>query len=75
MALRPHWSQAQRNFEMFNEALFMVLTYCAMTFTAFVQDQEAQFQMGYVEIAAVIIIILVNLSHVAYSMATKFNNL
>jgi hypothetical protein len=75
MTLRPHWSQTQRNFEMFNEALLMVLVYCAMSYTPFVQSQEAQFQMGYVEIAALILMILCNLSHVAYTAAIKFNHL
>jgi hypothetical protein len=74
MTLRPHWSQAQRNFEMFNEALFMILVYCAISYTPFVQSQEAQFQMGYVEIATVTLMIVSNLSHVAYTAASKFND-
>jgi len=73
-ALRPHWSRAQRRYEMLNETLFMVMTYSAMCFTGFVRAKEAQFQMGYVEVGAVILLILANLSHLAYVMATKFGD-
>lgn len=48
--------------EIFNEVMFVVLSYHMITFTQFVTQVESQFFMGYVYLGAVSLLISVNLS-------------
>jgi hypothetical protein len=58
---RPHKFREDRNLELFNEAILMILYYHVIIFSDFILEPTTKFQMGYSFLAFISLIIMMNL--------------
>jgi hypothetical protein len=59
--VQPHIERRRVQTECFNEFMILLFVYHLMIFTDFVEDNKAQFKMGYSQIGFYIVIIIVNI--------------
>jgi hypothetical protein len=65
--VQPHSIRMLGRIELLNESVIMVLCYLLLTFTLFNNDTQVQFQTGYVFVALIFVILMVNMLRIFYN--------
>lgn len=69
--IQPYGMKILNRIQIFNECIFMVLSYHMMVFSDYVMDSEAQFTMGYSFLTIIGILSVANLGVIAYNVTRR----
>ena len=70
--INPHLTRQRKYIEYYNNSIIMLLTYCMISMTSFVQYAEVSFNMGYVFLSLFVLLALVNLVYISYILKKRY---